>query len=229
MSTAETPGTMPGEISPKSHAADSGNGTSNNSRVQYNWMGDDDRRRFQRARIPLLGRFMRQNREEYPCQITNASAGGLAVKAIVEVALNEHIVLYIDTLGRIEGDVVRTYSDGFGLRLNASEYKREKIANQLTWLVNRDKLSSIDDRQHDRFVPRKSKAKLQMADGTTTDCMVVDVSLGGAAVLAEPQPAIGDLVTLGLTRGQVVRHSGNISSIQFAEIQDPSSIERQFG
>lgn len=229
MGTSDTPGPMPGELSPRTQQAGSSEDSRNISRVEYNWMGDDDRRRHQRARIPLLGRFMRQNREEYPCQITNASAGGLAVKANVHVEPHERIVLYIDALGRIEGDVVRTYSDGFGLRLIASAYKREKIANQLTWLVNRDKLSSIDDRQHDRFVPRKSKAKLQLADGTTTECMVVDVSLGGAAVLVEPQPVVGELVTLGLTSGQVVRHSGNITSIQFAEIQDPSSIERQFG
>lgn len=229
MSTAEIPGMIPGSITARSDLLRKDSTAKNQPLVQHNVLGEDDRRRFQRAQIPLLGRFMRQNGEEYPCQITNASAGGLAVKALAHVEPIERIVLYIDMLGRIEGDVVRIYSDGFALQLNASAYKREKIANQLTWLVNRDRLASIDDRRHDRFVPRKTKAKLQLPDGGVRDCEVIDVSLGGAAVIVEPRPEIGDLVTLGLTSGQVVRHSGEITSIQFAEIQDPSSIERQFG
>mgnify|MGYP000392146450 FL=1 len=172
---------------------------------------------------------MRQNREEYPCQIVNASAGGLAVKAMARLEPHEHVVLYIDTLGRIEGKVVRTFPDGFALQLNASGYKREKIANQLTWLINKDRLASIDDRQHDRFVPKKSRTKLSLEDGTVLDCLVVDISLGGAAVSVHPMPEVGQVVMLGLTRGQVVRHAGNTVSIQFAEIQDPAAIERQFG
>lgn len=229
MSSADIPRTMPGAITTHAHSPATTAASGKQPLVQHNCLGQDDRRRFQRAQVPLLGRFMRQNQEEYPCQITNASAGGLAVKALVRVEPNERIVLYVDALGRIEGEVVRQFEDGFALRLTASAYKREKIVNQLTWLVNRDKLSSIEDRQHDRFVPRKTKLKLQLPDGSSHDCYIVDVSLGGAAVIVEPQPAIGDLVVLGLTSGQVVRHSGDVTSIQFAKIQDPSSIERQFG
>jgi len=231
MSITETPGMLSGTTVTAEASMDARNasGDGDHTHLQHNCLGSDDRRRFQRAQIPLLGRFMRQNHEEYPCQIVNASAGGLAVRALVDVTPGEHIVLYIDTLGRIEGQVVRKYPDGFALKLSASEYKREKIANQLTWLVNKDKLSSIDDRRHDRFVPRKSKAKLQLPDGNSIACMVIDISLGGAAIIVDPKPEIGTLVTLGLTAGQVVRHSGNATSIQFAQILDPSAIERQFG
>lgn len=229
MSSANTPGMVPGVINtperqPKGTDPEQGSMT-----VQHSLPGADDRRRFQRANVPLLGRFMRQNREEYPCQIVNVSAGGLAVKAMVTLEPHEHLVLYIDTLGRIEGKVARTFQDGFALELTASGYKREKIANQLTWLVNKDKLSSIDDRKHDRFAPRNSKAKLTLEDETVLDCEIVDISLGGAAVIVEPAPETGQLVILGFIRGQVVRHSGNTVSIQFADIQDPATIERQFG
>ena len=228
MSSANTPGMVPGAITISGQQQTGTHTAQEPTAVQYSIPGVDDRRRFQRANVPLLGRFMRQNREEYPCQVVNVSAGGLAVKAMVTLEPHEHLVLYIDTLGRIEGKVVRTFEGGFGLQLTASGYKREKIANQLTWLVNKNKLSSIDDRQHDRFTPRNSKAKLTLEDGTVLDCAIVDISLGGAAVIVEPVPDIGQLVLLGLTRGQVVRHSGNAVSIQFAEIQDPAAIERQF-
>lgn len=231
MGTAETPGIIPGHARwsvalqkgkrlPRRHA-----GQQSSEAV----VRGDDRRRFQRVNVPLLGRFMRPNRDEHPCQIVNVSPGGIAVRAPVTPEADERIVLYVDNLGRIEGRVVRAYHEGFALELSASAYKREKIANQLTWLVNKDSLSNIDDRRHDRIVPRKTSAKLFTADGTAHECVVLDVSLGGAAVCVEPKPAVGQLVTIGLTVGRVVRHSDAAVSIQFLKIQDPATLERQFG
>ena len=188
----------------------------------------NDRRRFQRVNIPLLGRFMRQNKQEYPCQIVNVSAGGIAVRASITGEMGERIVIYLDTLGRIEGKIVRVNKDGFALQLSASGYKREKIANQLTWLINKDRVSRIEDRRHDRIIPKKTTIKITMANGDSSDCQILDVSLGGAAVWLEPKPSVGELVTLGLTRGRVVRHTEQGISIEFLEIQDPTSLERQF-
>ncbi|MBS0530873.1 MAG: PilZ domain-containing protein, partial [Proteobacteria bacterium] len=39
----------------------------------------DERRRFQRVKIHLLGRYMLPDRREFPCQIVNMSPGGLAM------------------------------------------------------------------------------------------------------------------------------------------------------
>ena len=66
-----------------------------------------DRRRFKRVNISLLGRYMRENKQEYPCQIVNMSAGGTAVRASIAGDMGERIVIYLDILGRIEGDIVR--------------------------------------------------------------------------------------------------------------------------
>lgn len=189
----------------------------------------NDRRRFQRVNIPLLGRFMRQNKQEYPCQIINVSAGGIAILAPISGELGERIVIYLDTLGRIEGEIVRINPDGFALQLRASGHKREKIVNQLTWLVNKDHLSNIEDRRHDRIIPRKTKVKLTMVNGESYDCQILDISLGGAAISVEPKPEVGQLVTLGLTPGRVIAQREQDISIEFLEILDPCSLERQFG
>lgn len=188
-----------------------------------------ERRRFQRVNVPLLGRFMRENKQEYPCQIVNVSAGGLAVRAPITGEKGERIVIYLDTLGRIEGTVVRENPDGFALQMSASLYKREKIANQLTWLINKDRLSMIEDRQHDRIIPKKTAIKLTTVNGDSYECQMIDVSLGGAAVSVDPRPEVGELITLGLTPGRVVRHKDHGISIEFLEIQDPDTLERQFG
>lgn len=113
--------------------------------------------------------------------------------------------------------------------MKASAYKREKIANQLTWLVNRESLSRIEDRRHDRIAPRRSRVKLRTSDGASHDCEILDISLGGAAIAIDLKPEIGQIVTLGLIQGCVIRHSGAAVSIEFLEIQDPATLERQFG
>ncbi len=41
------------------------------------------RRRFQRVKVSLLGRFMLSNREEHPCQVVDMSPGGARVIASV--------------------------------------------------------------------------------------------------------------------------------------------------
>ncbi|MDH3581341.1 MAG: PilZ domain-containing protein, partial [Hyphomicrobiales bacterium] len=40
-----------------------------------------DRRRHQRVNVPLNGRFMRADKQEFPCSVTNVSPGGLALLA----------------------------------------------------------------------------------------------------------------------------------------------------
>jgi len=39
----------------------------------------EERRRFQRVSVNLLGRYMLADRREFPCQVVNMSPGGMAV------------------------------------------------------------------------------------------------------------------------------------------------------
>ena len=43
----------------------------------------EERRRFQRVRVDLLGRYMLPDRREFPCQVVNMSPGGMALVAPV--------------------------------------------------------------------------------------------------------------------------------------------------
>jgi hypothetical protein len=188
-----------------------------------------DRRRHQRVKMDIEGRFMRADKQDYPCIVRNISPGGLAISALVTCDISEHVILYLPDLGRFEGEVVRLFEEGFAVRLTGTAYKREKIANQLTWIINRNKLDLAEDRAHERIVPSKQHIKLAMGDGTEREGRLLDVSLGGASVSVLPKPDIGDMVTIGLIRGTVVRHHDQGIGIRFQEIQDPSTIERQFG
>lgn len=188
-----------------------------------------DRRHFHRVKIRLLGRFMRENRHEYPCQVVNMSPGDAAILTPVSGEIGERVVVYLDHIGRIEGEISRLLEGGFALRLQATSYKREKIANQLTWLINRDRLNLSEDRRYERLIPKNPFTKITLADGSVHNCRVLDVSFSGASAAISPKPPVGVKVVLGLMRGVVVRHHEHGIGIQFVDVQDMDAIRRHFG
>ena len=103
----------------------------------------------------------------------------------------ERIVAYLDNLGRIEGIVVRSFEGGFAVRILASLYKRERIANLLTWLVNQKAWGLAKNGKHERVVPRINASKLILPNGAVHNCRVIDVSLSGASVACTVKPPVG--------------------------------------
>lgn len=188
-----------------------------------------DRRRHRRVPVRVFGRFMREDKQEYPCQVINMSPGGMALLSPVTCDDGERVVCYLDNFGRIEGVVARSFEGGFALRILASLYKREKIANMLTWMINQEMLGLAEERQHERVVPRNPSSKLILPNGEVHPCRVIDVSLSGASIASTVRPPIDTLVILGRMRGRVVRHHDQGVAIQFADLQDPDSLARSFG
>jgi hypothetical protein len=188
-----------------------------------------DRRRHRRVPVTVFGRFMREDKQEYPCQVINMSAGGMAILAPVTCQEGERIVAYLDNLGRIEGIVTRAFEGGFAVRILASLHKRERIANLLTWLTNQKALGLGEERKHERVVPRINASKLILPNGDVHNCRVIDVSLSGASVACAVKPEIGTVVILGRMRGRVVRHHDQGVALQFVELQDPDNLSRTFG
>jgi hypothetical protein len=185
----------------------------------------NDRRRFQRVRVNLLGRYMLADRREFPCQVANMSPGGMALIAPVPGAVGERIVAYVDHLGRLEGIVTRTFENGFATTIAATARKRDKLAAQLTWLANRHILNMPEDRRHGRFAPRKSAARLVMPNGVNLTCRIIDMSESGAGITSDQRPPIGTLVTIGKVTGRVVRHLDEGFAIEFTRLQHPDFVE----
>jgi c-di-GMP-binding flagellar brake protein YcgR len=188
-----------------------------------------DRRRHKRVSVTMLGRFMRENKQEYPCSLLDMSVGGAAIMAPVTVEIGEHVVVYFDHVGGIEGTVVREFDGGFAFKIRATQHRREKLAAQLTWLANRSELGDIQERAHERLVPGSTQSALQLADGNTLNCRVLDVSISGASVATTAQPEIGSEVVLGKLRASVVRHHAEGIRLRFIDIQNPTALRRHFG
>lgn len=190
-----------------------------------------DRRRYRRYAIALLGRFMRANKQEYPCKLNDISLGGLSLMSPVNVEPDERIVAYFDHLGGIEGTVVRQFEGGFAIRLSATQHKREKLAAQIMWLINRHELQGAEERRHERIAVANamSLSQLKLAEGLAIQARVIDVSLSGASLATEARPIIGSEVQLGKLRARVVRHHDQGIAVQFVDIQEPEALRRYFG
>jgi hypothetical protein len=187
-----------------------------------------DKRRHKRVAITLLGRFMRANRHEYPCRLNDISVGGAAINSPVTVDEGERIVVYFDHIGGLEGSVVRVFEGGFAMQFRTTARKREKLAAQLTWLLNRDVLSGITERRHERGSAADQNKTVVLDTGETLDCEVVDVSFSGASLRMDMRPPIGSSLMLGRMRGRVMRHHDHGIGVQFVDIQEPEALRRHF-
>jgi hypothetical protein len=185
----------------------------------------DERRRFQRVRVNLLGRYMLADRREYPCQVQDMSPGGMALTAPVAGKAGERVVAYIDHLGRLEGTIVRVYPNGFAMTIAATARKRDKLAAQLTWLANRDILGMPEDRRHERMIPRNPRTTMVMPNGISVTCRIVDMSLSGAAIASETKPPVGALIWLGKVQARVVRLGEEGFAVEFTRLQHPDFLE----
>jgi hypothetical protein len=174
-----------------------------------------ERRRHQRVKVTLIGRYMLSDRREFPCQTIDMSPGGVALFAPVKGAVAERVVVYLDQLGRIEGVIARHLDNGFALALNVPLKKREKLAEQLTWLANRHALGMPEDRRHERIVPSLIRSSLKLPEGAEYLAKIIDVSLSGVAIHVDAQAPLGTIVAIGQTQGRVVRHFEGGLAVEF--------------
>ena len=185
----------------------------------------EERRRFQRVKVHLLGRYMLPDRREFPCQIINMSPGGLALLAPGIGNVGDRVIAYLDHIGRVEGNITRIIDNGFAMSIGATARKRDKLAAQLTWLANRNILGLPEDRRHGRIVPRNPIGRLIMPNGVNLSCRIIDVSQSGAGIATDQRPPIGALVTLGKVQGRVVRHLEDGFAIEFTRLEHPDFLE----
>jgi hypothetical protein len=188
-----------------------------------------DRRRHKRVALTLLGRFMRANKQEYPCKLIDISVGGVAMNSPVELEVGERIVTYFDHLGGLEGRVVRVFPGGFAIELTATQHKREKLAAQITWLMNRNDLDAASERRHERFATPNKLSSLNLGGGVALPAKILNLSVSGASVATDARPAIGTEVVIGRLRARVARHHAEGIGVEFSDIQNPDALRRYFG
>ena len=94
---------------------------------------ETERRAYERVPVSVFGRCLLANQLEIPCQAINISPGDVGFVAAHLPALDEHVIVYLDHVGRLEGKVVRHFEGGFALLLINTPRKREKLAARIEW------------------------------------------------------------------------------------------------
>lgn len=188
-----------------------------------------ERRRFKRFRVELAGRFMRADKSEHVCKVTDISPGGVSLSCDELVVPGERIVAQFDHIGSLVGTVVRVVPGGFALALSATQHKREKLAALITWLVNRHELADQGkDRKHERIAVKNQITTLKL-DDFSIECRILDVSLSGASLGTAARPPLGLIVLVGKQRARVMRYHELGIGVQFLEPQEREDLQRDFG
>jgi PilZ domain len=177
-----------------------------------------ERRRHQRVKVVLPGRYMLEDRREFECQTIDMSPGGVALAAPERGEEGSRVVVYLNEIGRIEGRVARHTEQGFALSLDASRAKRERLAEQLTWLANRRELGMREDRRHERLTPQRLRSTLILPDGKERWAVIIDLSRSGVALRSDFEPELGASLVIGATLGRVVRKFPGGFALEFVRL-----------
>ncbi len=180
----------------------------------------------------LFGRYMRPDREEFPCQLASIDETQVTVITRGEADFGERLVLYLDEVGRFEGEVIHRSSSGFTLGLSLSSSQVERLQQRLDWLRNKDSGDGGDDgddqRRHARYQPSDAASYLNLPDGRAYPCEIIDISVSGAAVRVDVIPAVGTYVMIGKMRGRVTRIHGEGIGIEFVKMLDTAGLKSSF-
>ena len=139
--------------------------------------------------------------------------------------MGERVIAHLDHFGKLEGPIMRVMDGGFVMEIIAPKRERRQLAAKIEWYEKHKNHDADDHRVHVRVIPRNPYSTLVLADGTTTECLVMDVSASGIAVSADFIPDIGTPVAIGKVIGRVVRHFGDGFAVHFAQLQEPDALE----
>jgi hypothetical protein len=175
-----------------------------------------DRRRHRRVLWQVPVRGLTGSGEEFTCNTIDVCAGGIRINLARPLEKGENLVLYVEDIGRVEGVIVRVLNEiGYAVEFRVPQRKREKIADALTWLVNKDKLGLTDERIDERRSAPGQVIAIH-GKGISIACAVADVSLFGVALkTAGPRPMIGDRVQIGERAGTCVRYIDGGFAVDF--------------
>jgi len=183
--------------------------------------------RHRTVELALQGRFMRPDKSEYPAKLVDISVAHMSLTSPILVDVGEKVVAYFEHIGLIDGKVDRVSGTGFSMRLNITTRKREKLAAQLTWLINRSEFTGLEERRHERIAVGNKTVGMDVG-GRMVQCSLLDISLSGASLGTDVRPAIGTEVVVGVQHAIVRRHHEQGIGVQFLQVQEAKALQTLF-
>jgi hypothetical protein len=177
--------------------------------VEYSDVAFVEPRRDTRIIVNIAAQFSlsdrrnrRGERRIFRCRAVYLSTRAICLVTPVEVKVGDRVIAHIDRLGGFDGVVKHVMERGFLMGISTQEKDRDKLADKIEWL-GKHKNHDVPDRRADsRAAPANLYSRAVLPDDATETCLVVDISVSGAALMAE-------------TVAQVVRHLDGGFAVQF--------------
>jgi hypothetical protein len=166
------------------------------------------------------------NRREFACRTSRVSPNQMMVAVPVVGTVGERVISYFGEFGKLDGLITDVTAGGFLIDLVVTRARREQLASKLSWLDRQQRDAVVDVRAQERIVPENPHSTIVLADGSTTTCFVIDMSVSGAAVSSELQPPVGTPLAVGRCVGRVIRHFPEGFAVKFIEQQHADRLER---
>jgi hypothetical protein len=182
-----------------------------------------NQRGVKRVELALTGRFLTGENEVHELCTSDISCDGAFILSKERPGIDQQVICYLDEVGRVVANVVRHSSEGFAVRFITTAHKRDKLADRLTWLLNRDALGLDEEEERAAHRNRASgEAVLTLSGERMLQCSVTDISLTGAAFETHGQPPfVGEIITVGNLTAEVVRVTQNKFAVRF--LQGPNA------
>lgn len=175
---------------------------------------DQDRRGHRRFSVSLKGRILASNAGFEECSVTDLSPCGAAVHCSSPPP-EDQVMLYIESVGRVEA-ICASYQDAIlRLRFECSENQRQHIAMALGRLLESGRAALVRPRREERLPT--ADFHFVRANGARVPCDALDISLRGISLRTPVRPPIGEFVMVGRMVGRVVRHHEEGIGVQFDE------------
>ncbi len=191
-----------------------------------------ERQRNVRVIVSIPARFSfadvrnaRGERRVYAGRAVNLSPHAIALASPVGGRMGGRVIAHIDHLGKLEGLVTRELDRGFIMSVKAGHEERSRLAAKIEWLGQHKNFDVHDQRVDCRFVPANPHSRMILPDGSTENCLVLDLSTTGAAISADTIPEPGTILAIGTIAGRVVRHFEGGFAVQFIKRQSRGTIE----
>jgi len=180
-----------------------------------------NRRQYERTSLSVAGRLMLPSGGEFPCDVEDISEGGIALHSQADGEIGDRVIVYLDRLGRFEGQLVRRFNGGFAIETHLQTNQRARLIERIELLKNHrggDEIAALPQRAL-RRAPTSEEAhegaRLTIDHGEEVACKVLDISLTGAHIRLSNRPKVGTHVTVGRTLGRVVRHTDEGIGVEF--------------
>jgi hypothetical protein len=165
--------------------------------------------------VAIFASFLSDDGIERSGVVQNISVGGAFIDAKTVPAIGAPVTLRIEKLGHFDGRVVWICSDGFAVKFDQPRKRRVRMADRLTWLLNKGR-NREDDRLADRF-DQDRNAVFVDPHGQKHGCVVVDISTGGAFLETTARPPLQSQIILGRQEATIVRHATTGVGVAFAK------------